>query len=80
MDIWKCRRQGRFDEAESKLNQLLQREPNHLPALLLLLRVYAQDLQRPDKAQTQLQGLTQKQILITKGRKSNDQSSVRLPF
>ena len=45
------RQQGRFKEAVSLLESLMARNPENLAAALLLMRVYAQDMKRPQKAE-----------------------------
>lgn len=46
---------GRLAEAESKLNSILRQQPGNATALLMLLRLYARDWQRPERAETLLQ-------------------------
>lgn len=48
---------GKFAEAETKLQALLQRDPHHLGAALLLMRIYARDLRQPEKADALLRGV-----------------------
>ena len=49
--------EGCFEEAESKLNQVLNQEPGNLAAAVLLMRLYVQELRRPGKAHALLQSL-----------------------
>src|ERR1041385_3090741 len=42
--------QGKFVEAEMKLQAVLQRDPHQLAAALMLMRLYARDLPQPQKA------------------------------
>ncbi len=51
------RLQGRFQEAESILKPLLAKDPRNVDAAMMLMRVYAQDLHRPDKAVEILEAL-----------------------
>jgi hypothetical protein len=53
------RAQGRLLEAEAKLNALLKQQPDNLAAVMMLVRLYAQDGARPEKAGTLLQMLGQ---------------------
>jgi hypothetical protein len=52
--LWEKKEYG---EAELQLKQLLELEPFNLPAAVLLMRIYAQALKRPDKAYGWLQAL-----------------------
>jgi hypothetical protein len=52
--------QRRFAEAEARLDSLLKREPENVAAALMLMRVYAQDLLRPDKADELLHTFSQR--------------------
>jgi tetratricopeptide (TPR) repeat protein len=51
---------GRFIEAESHLTQILQREPENLFAVFLLLRLYVQNLRQPEKARALINSLEQR--------------------
>jgi hypothetical protein len=51
------RRQGKFPEAASLLNSLLAENPANVDAALMLVRIYAQDLHRPDMARAALREL-----------------------
>ena len=53
----RLRAQGKFPEAELILNSLLAQNPRHLDAAMMLMRLYAQDLRRPDKAEAVLRAL-----------------------
>lgn len=46
----RLRELGRFNEAEASLKRILDGQPENWPAMLLLMRVYSQDLRRPDQA------------------------------
>jgi len=52
--------QGNPGEAASKLDSLLQKEPDNLRAVFLLMRIYAQALKRPDKTDALLRILGQR--------------------
>ncbi len=45
------REQGYFEEAETRLRHVLTRDHDNFAALQLLIRLYAQDLKRPDLAE-----------------------------
>lgn len=51
---------GQFKEAESQLVQMLEREPDNLPAVFMLLRLYARDLRHPERARALIQSLESK--------------------
>ena len=53
----RLRSQGRFREAELILNSLLAQNPRNLDAAMMLMRLYAQDLHRPEKAGEVLKAL-----------------------
>jgi tetratricopeptide (TPR) repeat protein len=55
VEIQRLRAQGNFGEAESRLNSLLEKEPDNLAAVLMLMRIYVQDMLRPDKANALLE-------------------------
>ncbi|HVU26573.1 MAG TPA: tetratricopeptide repeat protein [Verrucomicrobiae bacterium] len=59
MEASRLREQGRFAEAELILNSLLQENPGNVDAALMLMRFYAQDLKRGDKAHEVLKSLKQ---------------------
>src|SRR6185437_7743752 len=46
---------GEFAQAEARLKEILATRPENSPAALLLMRLYATDLSRPDKALALLQ-------------------------
>jgi predicted Zn-dependent protease len=48
------RQEGRYAEAESRLKLLLKLEPGNLPAAMMLMRLYVQQLHRPGNAYTLL--------------------------
>jgi len=52
--------QGNPGEAASNLDSLLQKEPDNLRAVFLLMRIYAQALKRPDKTDALLRTLGQR--------------------
>jgi tetratricopeptide (TPR) repeat protein len=51
--------QGKLREAETRLNSLLAENPANVDAALMLMRLYAQDLHRSDKASEVLRSLEQ---------------------
>lgn len=53
------RQQGRFQEAELILNSLLLDNPANVDAAMMLMRLYARDLRRTDKAHVVLRSLEQ---------------------
>ena len=53
----RLRAQGKFNEAETALLALLAENPANVDAALMLIRLYAQDLRRHDKAVETLRGL-----------------------
>ena len=53
----RLRSQGKLHEAESLLQSLLVENPSNVDAALLLMRLYAQDLRRGDKASEVLRAL-----------------------
>ncbi len=53
----RLRSQGKFQEAELILNSLLAQNPRNLDAAMMLMRLYAQDLHRPEKAGEVLRAL-----------------------
>jgi len=53
------RSQGKFQEAELILESLLAQNPRNLDAAMMLMRLYAQDLHRPEKAEAVLRALEQ---------------------
>jgi len=56
----RLRAQGRPEEAAAKLESLVQKEPDYLRGAFLLMRIYAQDLKRPEKADVVLQSVGQR--------------------
>lgn len=56
----RLRAQGNPGEAAAKLDSLLQKEPDNLRAAFLLMRNYAENLGRPDKADALLRTLGQR--------------------
>ena len=53
----RLRSEGKFDEAETVLKSLLGENPSNVDAALMLMRLYAQDLRRSDKAAEVLRSL-----------------------
>ncbi|MGP8022249.1 MAG: tetratricopeptide repeat protein [Limisphaerales bacterium] len=53
------RSQGKLSETETKLNSLLMENPANVDAALMLMRLYAEDLHRSDKACEVLRSLEQ---------------------
>ncbi len=46
----RLRELGQFTEAEALLKRIIEAQPENWPAMLLLVRVYAEDLHQPNKA------------------------------
>jgi len=53
----RLRSQGKFREAELILNSMLSQNPRNVDAAMMLMRLYAQDLRRPEKAEVVLRAL-----------------------
>ena len=53
----RLRAEGKFGEAETVLKSLLAENPSNVDAALMLMRLYAQDLRRSDKAAEVLRSL-----------------------
>jgi tetratricopeptide (TPR) repeat protein len=66
---------GKFGEAETILNSLLAENPSDVDAALMLMRLYAQDLRRSDKAAAVLRAL-EKQPHIPDGHIEYAQRSI----
>ena len=79
----RLREQGRFPEAESRLNLLLKQEPGNLAAMLMLMRLYAGDLRRPGQTGALLQTVGRQpqvpQAFIQYARRSIDEWNGRVP-
>jgi tetratricopeptide (TPR) repeat protein len=60
------RQEGKFGKAEALLKSLLFKNPDNVDAAMMLIRLYAQDLCYPDKAQKVLQAL-EKRTHIPRG-------------
>jgi len=58
-EAYRLRMQGRFQAAELILNSLMVENPRNIEAAMMLMRLYAQDLRRPDKAGEVLRVLEQ---------------------
>jgi tetratricopeptide (TPR) repeat protein len=58
-EAYRLRSEGKFDEAVAVLNSLLAENPSNVDATLMLMRLYAQDLRRSDKAAEILRALEQ---------------------
>lgn len=56
-DASQLREAGKFKEAEAVLTLLLKTEPANIDAALMLIRLYGQDMGRPDKAAKVLRSL-----------------------
>jgi tetratricopeptide (TPR) repeat protein len=54
-DVRQCIERGEFEQAEVRLKQILAAQPDSSPATLLLMRLYAVNVSRPDKALALLQ-------------------------
>ena len=59
------RRQGKFSEAKLLLDSLLLENPRHLDAVIMLARLYTQDLREPGKAHEILRVLEQQPHIST---------------
>ena len=55
----RLRSEGKFNEAEAILNSLLAENPANVEAALMLMRLYAQDMHRADKASEVLRAIEQ---------------------
>lgn len=58
-EAYQLRSQGKLSEAEAILNSVLMENPANVDAALMLMRLYAQDLHRSDKASEVLRSLEQ---------------------
>jgi tetratricopeptide (TPR) repeat protein len=58
-EAYRLRAQGKLNEAEAMLNSLLLENPANTDAALMLMRLYAQDMHRSDKASEVLRSLEQ---------------------
>ncbi len=58
-EAYQLRSRGKLSEAEAMLNSLLMANPANVDAALMLMRLYAQDLHRSDKASEVLRSLEQ---------------------
>ena len=58
-EAYQLRSQGKLSEAEAMLNSLLVENPANVDAALMLMRLYAQDMHRSDKASEVLRSLEQ---------------------
>jgi hypothetical protein len=56
-EVYRLHSQGNFAEVEKTLKLLVEKHPSHVHALLLLIRLYAQDLKQPDQAAEALRRL-----------------------
>ena len=54
---------GQFSEAESRLTRIVKRNPKNLPAVYLLVRLYAQNLKHPERAGALIQSLEERSKL-----------------
>jgi len=57
VEVSRLRRQGKYGQAEARLKSLLSKNPDNVDAAMMLIRLYAQDLLYPDKAQKVLRAL-----------------------
>jgi predicted Zn-dependent protease len=57
VEAYRLRSQGKLNEAEAMLNSLLAENPAHVDAALMLMRLYAEDMRRSDKAYEVLRSL-----------------------
>jgi hypothetical protein len=60
------RQEGKFSEAEALLKSLLSRNPDNVDAAMMLIRLYAQELHHPGKAQKVLRAL-EKRAHVSRG-------------
>lgn len=74
-DAYRLRAEGKFEEAAALLNSLLAENPSNVDAALMLMRLYAQDLKRSDKAEEVLRAL-EKQPHIPPGHIDYAQRSI----
>ena len=75
-EAYNMRSQGKFDEAVEVLNSMLAENPSNVDAALMLMRLYAQDLKRSDKAGEVLRAL-EKQPHIPPGHIDYAQRSIQ---
>jgi thioredoxin-like negative regulator of GroEL len=59
VEAGELRRQGKFPEAETILNSLLAENPAHVGAGMMLVRLYAEDMRDPVRAEEVLRALEQ---------------------
>ena len=57
VEAYRLRSQRRFPEAEAVLISLLKENPTNVDAAMMLMRLYAEDLHRPDQAAAVLRAL-----------------------
>jgi tetratricopeptide (TPR) repeat protein len=74
-EAYNLRSQGKFDEAAEILNSMLAENPSNVDAALMLMRLYAQDLKRSNKAAEVLRAL-EKQPHIPPGHIDYAQRSI----
>jgi hypothetical protein len=70
------RQEGKFGEAEALLKSLLSRNPDNVDAAMMLIRLYAQELRYPDKAQKVLRTL-EKRPHVSRGHTDFARLSIR---
>jgi len=70
------RRDGKYGKAEAMLKSLLFRNPDNVDAAMMLIRLYAQDLRYPDKAQKVLRTL-EKRPHVPRGHTDFARRSIR---
>jgi len=58
--VQQLRAQGHVDQAVTRLESLVRKEPDNLRGAFLLMRIYASDLKRPEKADALLQSVGQR--------------------
>jgi tetratricopeptide (TPR) repeat protein len=75
-EAYNLRSQGKFEEAAAVLNSMLAENPSNVDAALMLMRLYAQDLKRSDKAGEILRAL-EKQPHIPPGHIDYAQRSIQ---
>jgi hypothetical protein len=84
IQAYRLREQGKFNEAESILHSLLLENPSNVDAALMLMRLYALDMRRGDRAMEVLQFLEQQPRVssshIEFARRSIDEWSRKTPM
>lgn len=78
-EVQQLRQLGQFTEAETRLNEMIAAQPDNAAAMLLLMRMYSEDLNEPGRALALLQPAEKQPrlhpALVKYARKSIDQWS-----